>query len=129
MKKILLASVMMMTAPMAMAGGGGEELPVVAAPMVAPVVGTVYDCDTPESLPDSPRITEYFMPESRWMTKSWELQSGLLDWDWVTTVTDEPSFACQQTWESWDRSRKESAKDNSNGHHGPSHAPSVAARL
>lgn len=115
MKKLLLASTMLLAAPMAMAGGGGEELPVAVAPVAAPVVGTVYDCGEPAFMPDSPRLTEYFMPESRWMEKSWELQSGLLNWEWVTTVTDEPSFACQQTWEAWDRSRKESDGAGNNG--------------
>jgi hypothetical protein len=100
----------------ALAGGGGEELPV--APAARPEVvaekpkalGAEYDCANPGiSYAASPRVIEYYHPESRWYFEQWAWKDG--GFKWVKVAMDTPNAVCENYWTNFDRNRKESTSD------------------
>lgn len=107
---MILSLGMVMVASTALAGGGGEELPVAPAP--APVaeapkaLGPEYDCANPGiSYGASPRVIEYYHPESRWYYNQWTWRDG--GFKWVKVAMEEPNSVCENYWTEYDRNRKQ----------------------
>lgn len=104
MNKIILlsAALFSITASVALAGGGGEELAVVTAPAVevAPVVvvGSTFECDD-HRVNDVPRIYEMWRPETNWLRKEWQPRGwNPLNAEYTQTVLATPDFRCDQEW-------------------------------
>ena len=96
---------MILPAGFALAGGGGEEIPFVPAPVaaVAPEVVPVTLCDAPE-VNDTPRVHEMWFPETTWTYSEWQGTSwNPLDEGWtvnyVDVVMDTPDTMCTRIWE------------------------------
>lgn len=102
MRKILLATTMILPAGFALAGGGGEELPFVYSPVAEVVPAPAVLCDDPR-VNDTPRVHEMWFPETDWTYSEWQgngwnpLNDG---WtvDYVDVVLSEPDTTCTQIW-------------------------------
>lgn len=100
MKKVILSVFAALVSTSAIAGGGGEEIPFVPAPVAAVepmVVPTMCDSYT---LIDTPRITEMWNPETRWQYNEWRgtgwnpFAEGYAV-DWTEVVMEEPDSFCE----------------------------------
>lgn len=112
--RILVASLFALSAGVALAGGGGEELPI-AAPVVAPVVmGPVLNCEEPGvAYNDRPSVLEYFAPETSWSYKEWQWVDG--GFNWVTVVMETPDSRCNNYWEDYNRANQQTGNNEHDG--------------
>lgn len=106
---VISSVVLAMTASAVLAGGGGEELPIVVAEEVAiapAVVGATYECTDP-AVNDVPTVYEMWKPETNWSRSEWQPRGwNPLNAEYTTTVLATPDTRCDNEWLNYDRSRK-----------------------